>query len=430
MRIIYRLLIYTAFALLIVAPFGASRAAQDGCIPSSGDPIRLGAIFPQGVFFSADSSDTFKGIEAMRQAINNCGGVGGRPVEWVYEPASDRESAEAAATKLISEDGVPLIVGSGLLAVNEGGRAAAESLSAVYWEVSEAVDPGGQWYFSIRPDNGQLGEAAGRFVNDILPTTLSKTTINVALIYENRPRGQTIAEGVLASLSEDPVMIYNYTDHLENSRQLGVQLREDEIDAVVLATFEHDGDHMWYAAQQADANVGAWIHVGGEGYRRGMCERVGNLDGFISIDASGPIDRASREEMIGDVYRAYREAYLAENNREPSELADLAASGVYMLLRHVLPQTGGDYAATDIREAIHSLNVQQAMGLIGEGISFGATGGRNAASSVVVQQSQNGNFCSVWPSGLASCLGGVQPFPTWRERALADENRSCNVPQV
>jgi branched-chain amino acid transport system substrate-binding protein len=430
MHIIYRLFVYTAFALLIVAPFGASRAAQDGCIPSSGDPIRLGAIFPQGVFFSADNSDTFKGIEAMRQAINSCGGVNGRPVEWVYESASDRESAEAAATKLINEDDVPLIVGSGLVAVNEGGRAAAEALGAVYWEVSEAVDPGGEWSFSIRPDNRQMGEAAGRFVSEVLPTTLSKTTINVALIYEDRPRGQTIAEGVLASLSEEPIMIYNYTDHLENARQLGVQLREDEIDAVILAAFEHDGDHMWYAAQQADANVGAWIHIGGQGYREGMCERVGNLDGFISIDASGPIDRNDREEIIGDVYRAYRQTYLAENNREPSELADLAASGVYMLLRYVLPQTGGNYAAQDIREAIHSLNEQQAMGLIGEGISFSDAGGRNAAASAVVQQSQNGNFCSVWPSDLGTCLGGVQPFPTWRERALADEKQSCNVPQV
>lgn len=429
MRIIYRLFVYTAFALLIVAPFGASRAAQNECIPSSGEPIRLGAIFPQGAFFSADNTDTFKGIEAMRQAINSCGGVNGRPVEWVYEPASDRESAEAAATKLINEDSVPLIVGSGLVAVNEGGRTAAEALGAVYWEISEAVDPGGEWYFSVRPNNRQLGEAAGHFVNDVLPTTLSKPTINVALIYENRPRGQTIAEGVLASLSEEPVMIYNYTDHLENSRQLGVQLREDNIDAVILATFEHDGDHMWYAAQQADANVGAWIHIGGQGYREGMCERVGNLDGFISIDASGPIDRTDREEMIGTIYQTYRQTYLSENNREPSELADLAASGVYMLLHHVLPQTGGDYAAQDIREAILSLDEQLAMGLIGEGISFD-DGGRNTAASTVIQQSQNGSFCSVWPSDLGTCLGGLQPFPTWRERALAAENRSCNVPQV
>ena len=82
------------------------------------------------------------------------------------------------------------------------------------------------------------------------------------------------------------------------------------------------------------------------------------------------------------------------------------------------------------REAILSLDERQPLGLSGEGISFSDAGGRNAASSVIVQQAQNGNFCSVWPSDLATCLGGVQPFPTWRERALAKERQTCNVPQL
>jgi ABC-type branched-subunit amino acid transport system substrate-binding protein len=426
MNNILKALVYSLFSLLVIAPFTAVSNAADTCVSASGNPIQLGAIFPREAFFTTENSEYFKGIDAMRQAVNACGGVNGRPVEWIYQPASNREDAETAARTLINENHVPLIVGSGLLAVNEGGRIAAEDLGAVYWEITEAVEPGGEWFFSIRPDNYQVGQATGRFVSDTLAVALAKPDLKTALIYENRLRGQTIAQGILDFLPIAPTLTYNYTDHLLDAGQLGVQLREDKIDVVILAAFEDDGDYLWYAAQQADANVGAWIHVGGEGYRRNICGRIGNADGLISVDASGPVNAQFRETRLGEIYEQYRRAYLADNSQEPGELADLAASGVYMLLHDVLPATNGDYSASVIRNVLRSLNNSDSLGMMGEGITFKDGNGSNQSANVLFQQAQSGAFCTLSPSDLATCMGTIQPFPTWRERALAEEKQTCN----
>lgn len=420
-----RIQVYGFLLLMVIAPFAAV-TAQDGCSPASGDPIRLGAIFPREAFFTSENSEYFKGIDAMRQAVNACGGVEGRPVEWVYLPANNSEDAQTAARTLIQDKGVPLVVGSGLLAVNEGGRIAAEDLGAVYWELTEAAEPGGEWFFSIRPNNFQVGQATGQFVADTLAAALSKPELKAALIYENRPRGQTLAEGIIDALPTSPVLTYDYTDHLRNTRRLGVQLREEKIDVVILAAFEDDGDRLWYAARQADANVSAWIHVGGEGYRRNICGRLGNTDGLISVDASGSVKAETRDEYLGGIYAQYRSAYLAENSREPGELADLAASGAYMLLHYVLPATNGDYSASTIRNVLRSTNNSAPLGMMGEGMAFKDSDGSNRASSILFQQAQSGAFCTLSPSDLATCMGTLQPFPTWRERALAEEKQTCD----
>jgi len=430
MNLFFKTAAYGLLTVFVFTPLAIDVGAQE-CVPAAGEPIRLGAIFPQDNFLDSEIGDYFKGIEAMRQAMNACGGVKGRPVEWVYQPAANREEALSAASTLITEDAVPVIVGSGLLAVNEGARAIAEQLGVVYWEVTEPADPGGDWYFSVRPTNQQLGEATGRFVDEVLPNVLSRNELNIALIYENRWRGQTIAQGVLAALLQNPVITYDYTDHLQNTRGLGVQLREEKIDAVILAAFEEDGDDLWYGAQEADANVGAWIHIGGEGYRRGICERLGNTDGLIAADATGPVNPRSREQTVGEIYTQYQRLFLAEYRRAPSELADLAASGVYLLLRYVISETAGDYTPANIRDVLRSLDNHQPIGLMGEGIAFrdSDTGTSNIASAVLFQQAQGGAFCTAWPSTMATCRNGIQPFPTWRTRALAAERQTCG-PQV
>ncbi|MBC7811311.1 MAG: hypothetical protein H7175_09195, partial [Burkholderiales bacterium] len=40
----------------------------------------------------------------------------------------------------------------------------------------------------------------------------------------------------------------------------------------------------------------------------------------------------------------------------------------------------------------------------------------------VVRQQQGSFFCSVWPEEIATCAADIQPFPTWRERALLEQN--------
>ncbi len=390
------------------------------CVPAEGEPITLGAIFPEGSLFSAQSTESFRGAEAMRQAINQCGGINGRPIEWLYEPASDRADSEIAAQTLV-EQGVPLIIGSGLSAVSEGASAIAQSSSVMYWDVTDSppTNARGDWIFSLAADFQQLGAGAANFAQSNFAEP------RVALIYEERRAD--VAKGVRETLNTPPLIDYIYSDEIccGDAYTLAVQMREARINIVILSVFDRDGERLWYALREADANIDAWIHVGSESYRRDICQNA-NSDGFISINTAGPVTeeyRASRIWKINDFYRA---AYQQDYGTAPSWTADLSASGVFVLLQNVLPLAmDNGLSAESIRAVARSVNISDSAGLMGEGLAFDANG-VNQHPAIIARQQQGRAICSVWPESVATC-SSVLPFPTWRERAMAVENRmSCS----
>src|SRR5262245_5576059 len=118
---------------LLLIPIAPDLAQEEDypCTAAAGQPITLGAIFPGQSLFSVQDIESYRGAEAMRQAINACGGVDGRPVQWMYIPASDHDAAQAAAQQMVASS-VPVIVGSGLPAVNEGASPVANDAGVVY----------------------------------------------------------------------------------------------------------------------------------------------------------------------------------------------------------------------------------------------------------------------------------------------------------
>lgn len=416
-------LLYILLMFLCLVPLSVS-LAQENCTPATDTPLRLGAIFPKGGLLTARTDEYYEGADAMRQAINACGGVNGHPVDWVFMPAANREDAGKAARHLINEEKVSVIVGSGSLAGAEGAQEIAESSGVVYWEMTEPIEAGKSWVFSSRPTNNQLGSETASFVQSVLPTTLGYDSPRVALVYENRPRGQEVAKGVRQGLAIAPVIDYGYADQLDAAYSLAVKIRENKIDVLILVAFEDDGDSLWFALRQADANIGAWIHIGSTGYKRGLCQRLGNIDSYLSIDVSGDVSTEYRQKTLGDVFQLYRRSYMAAFSQEPDDLADLSASGTYMLLHYVLPQVTGDLTPDAIRAALLSVHIAAPAGMLGEGFTLDSTSHLNQTPGIIVQQQQSGAFCTVFPVGLATCSASVLPFPTWRERALAEERHA------
>lgn len=411
-RIVLTAILLTLFTLTVTAQ-------PNGCAPAAGEPVRIGAVFPAGNLFSAEAGAPWQGVQAMVEAVNVCGGVNSHPVELAYTPAADRGDAAAALEAL---RGVPLIIGSGTSAVSDALVQASARGDFVYWEVSESLDAPHEWAFSPRPSNYQIGQMTGDYV-DTIPT-LNGASPRVALISENRPRAQAIVKGILEALDSPPLIEWSYENNLTDSRRLALNIREQGITVVIMAAFENDADQLWYAMRQADANVKAWIQVGGDSYRRNTCERFGNTDGLISISAAGQVSEAYRLETAGAVYEQYKTIYQAEFGDEPGERADLAASGAYLLMRGVLPQVER-WSAEGIRAAILAADLPAPAGLMGEGLEFTSPADFNKQATILVQQRQENRFCTVWPEAAATCEQGLIDFRTWRERAIAAEQAEC-----
>lgn len=417
MKMYRRLNTVVLFIVLVMGLTMTSNAQPlDDCIPAEGAPIRIGAVFPQVGLFTVRSAEPYQGAQAMLDAFNACGGANGRPVEWVFIPANDRQEAEAAAQEIIAQD-IPLIVGSGSLAVLEALEQVAEENEIILWEVSEPILSTSQWVFSPRPTSLQLGAAATNFVQSVLPDALGFDTLRPALYYNSSPRGDLIATGIESMLNVPLI-------ELENFPSRGDSVRDQNVNVMMVAAFDGAAESIWRSLQFNNANIDAWVQVGTEISRRDLCERIGNYDGMFLVGPSGDVSESYRETTLGELYTRYVEIYRESFGERPSERADLSASGLYMLLRYVLPEVQGAFTPGNVRDAILNVNIDERVGLMGEGLAFGGEG-LNQYASTVIQQSHDGEFCTVWPGAIATCEAGIQTFPTWRERVLLEEELGC-----
>lgn len=399
-----------------------AQESPDACTPATGEPIRLGVVFPPETLFSKDAADPYRGVKAMVDAFNACGGVNGRPVELVYIPAGNRSQVMDAVEQL---QDVPLIIGSGSPAVSEALAEASQNGDFVFWEVSEPLDYYHPFSFSPRLNSYNLGMFAAQFIDDTLSTTvLDGKPLVLALVYENGPRGRMMADAIRSELNGARIMEYPYTAPLTNAYRMAVEMRETATNVVIVAGFENDADQLWHNLRQADANIRAWVHVGGSGYRRNTCDRLGNTDGLISISTTGEVNPAYYSGDMNVVYQRYWTAYWKQFGQTPGERADQAASGVYLLLRYILPDVQV-YTSEGIQQTIIRTNVSAPAGLLGEGLAFPFGEGINSRASSPVWQRQNGQFCTVFPDTIATCQHGLQPFPTWRERAKLEAQTAC-----
>lgn len=403
-------MIRTSIIVLIVLSLSVSLTAQSDCAHAQGEPLIIGGVLPEGSLFSTDAAEPSNGVVTMVDAANACGG--GRAVELMIVPADNREEALSAVETLRGK--VPLIIGGGSAAVSEALNEASAEGDFVYWEVSEPLDEPSEWAFSPRPNNHQLGAAAAQFVTTQIPELIDGRTPRVALLYEERTTA--VAQGIQDSLT--PEIIRRYANTLDNAYQLGISIREQQIDVVMVLTFESDAAHFWNTLRQADANIAAWVQVGSR--LPDVCEAFA----AFSVMATGEVNEQYRLDTTGAVYSQYLDSYQQLFNvNQPGERADLAASGVYLLLTQVLNERTN--SADSIRDAILASDVLLSTGFMGEGMSIDVDLHTNRAATAIIQQRQQQGFCSVYPDAVATCLNPLQSFPTWRERALAASEGKC-----
>ncbi|MHB8049588.1 MAG: ABC transporter substrate-binding protein, partial [Coriobacteriia bacterium] len=110
-----RVLAVTASALLALAclPVGgcSTGGATDG--GDKAEPYRIGAVLSLTGTYAGLGIPEKNAIELELARINDAGGVNGRLIEVVYEDdATDAAKAQAAAVRLIDEEGVLAIIGA------------------------------------------------------------------------------------------------------------------------------------------------------------------------------------------------------------------------------------------------------------------------------------------------------------------------------
>lgn len=397
-----RLGIVAISLLMFIVPQVAP--ARSECVPASGDPITLGAVFSQGFLVLDDSNSAYNAVLATTDLYNQCNG-GDPPIQWQLEVATTYDDARAAAETL-SEDNIPLVIGSGMDSVSDGLADAAAEHSFVFWDVTEHPrETPSDWSFAFRPDDTLLGTRTASYIQNDVANSVLEQPLRVALVVEDTPRAVTMADAVRLALGDAIVMDAT----IGNVANTGVRIRESGANVLLAIIINADATNLWFDMRQADANVQAWLMLGQD---RLMLTRRHGVDrdttGVMTIDVNHFALADVAQAISVEWYDAFLHQYSEYADAVPDTRAMSAAVGTHHLLYAILSQLGTEVSSDKIRSGLQDTSDTEQFGVL-DGLPL------------TVYQQQSDGYCLLSPLAFATCNAPMQPFPTWRQRVLDNQ---------
>lgn len=188
----------------------------------AGEPIILGFIGP----LTGDAANIGQNARAATEIsvaeINAEGGIGGRPLEVIYEDGKcSGKDAMNAANKLINIDKVPVILGGACSSETAAFAGLAEQTQTVtfsYCSTAPSISDAGDYIFRNVPSDAYQGS----FVADYLYNTLGKS--KVAILYVRADWGVGIDEVFVPKFEELGGTVVANEGYEQTSRDLRAQL--------------------------------------------------------------------------------------------------------------------------------------------------------------------------------------------------------------
>lgn len=212
----------------------------------SGDPIVIGAALPLTGEFADTGVFVRDGYQAMVEYWNENQGLLGRPVELIIEDdASDPGQAVSLLEKLITVDGVDLVLGGYPGSSAAAQMAVAEQHGMVYVSMGghmASFEQGFQYSFGAPPLMGQWWYRGFFDFLETLPEDARPTS--AAMMTANNPVGAAVREGTLSDLEAagiELVMDELYDLPLASAEPLVSQAMNSGADLFIANSFFPDG---------------------------------------------------------------------------------------------------------------------------------------------------------------------------------------------
>jgi len=191
-----------------LAAIGGLTACTGAGSASSGDAIRVGAVYPLSGTQGPGGLAEFHGVEVAASMANALGGVNGRPIALV--PIDTPEGSVAGqAISMLHSRGIRLVVGSYGSTISAPASAAAARAGMLFWETGAvgqmAAPDEGRLVFRVAPTGATLGSAAIHFVAHQLAPRLHRTpaSLRTVVINVNDVYGREVAAGALGAIRAD-----------------------------------------------------------------------------------------------------------------------------------------------------------------------------------------------------------------------------------
>jgi branched-chain amino acid transport system substrate-binding protein len=418
-----RLLAILVVSLVAVSALAAVTHGQSG-------EYKIGVLEPLTGPLAGEGKRHLEGYEAVRDMINDRGGVMGKKLVFTVADVPDPTAAATEATRLVTREGVKIVTGTYSSRLCGAASEAAARHNVIYWETS-CVDPrfnkrGLKNVYRTEIDATGFGWYNVEFIAKHLAPRFGKkpNELKIAFLSEDSSYGQGVTESARLRAKQEfgmqevgSVEYYKF-DSTNDFTSVIVKLKQAQPDILHHIAYTNDAILFYRQAKEQNLQVKAVVHAGATGYGAADFGKAHGNDanGVFALLEPGPGFRVEALKPDGQkIEKEFREAIQKKTGSYPLGAHQLAGGGLW-LLKLVLDRAKSD-DADKVREAVMSLDLPVGSMINGWGVKFSETG-QNANERVqhYMLQWQNGQLVTVWPEEFTTNRAKWIPLPAWDQR--------------
>ncbi len=392
--------------------------------------IKIGTIFPLTGNMAFGGNEGFTGSDVARELVNARGGIAGRKITFVKADAPDQTAATNEMNRLISREGMKLVIGSFSSAIAFTASAVAERERIVFWENHGVADDitrrGFKYLFKTNINATGTGGGASTFAAQYLAPKLGidPKALKVGIAWEDGTYGSSVGKGIIAFAKSNGLKIVADEGYNAKSTDLSpvlLKLKASNPDVLLVAGIGSDAVLFWKQARDLGLNVKAVVATSGGWGVPNFAQNLGpSANGVFSSDFPTDVNPAALTKEAKELQKEFIERFQKAKGSRPTGNAYLAFAGTMVLFQHVLPKAPS-LEPDKVREVAMSLDLPEGTMANGCGVKFiphdKEDGGRNSRSFSVVLQWQDGKVEVVWPQKFANKQPIMVPLPAWSARS-------------
>lgn len=415
------------FGKYAVAAAGASVLSMPAIRPArAADPAKLGVLLPLSGPLASLGNDVMRGFELAKNFINEDGGVFGQPVELVIVDVPSSTEATSQATRLITSNGVKVIMGSYASSISFAASQVAERSKVVYFEqgavANDITSRGFKYLFRFIYPASDLGGGAAKFMLDSVAPKLgiANKDLKVALLYEDSSYGTAVGESARAVLADAGVNVVDATSYSYKTTDLSSMVQRYKQlapDVLIVCQYTPDGILFWRQAREAGLSVKAMIGNGGAHNVNEFADAMGDdVNGIFNAGTSVFINKDGLTPEAATLFEKFHtEHETRHDGRKPSAHTGMGFNAMWTVLKDILP-AAGSMDTQAIREAALALDKPVGSTIVGWGVKFDPETQNNTRAFPTFDQWQGKGIKTVGPEPFGITQVKAIPLPEWGKR--------------
>jgi branched-chain amino acid transport system substrate-binding protein len=268
------------FAILVV-----------GCVQQQ-NTIKIGALLPLSGQNSVYGTEIMNAIDLAKDEINSRGGINGKVLEIIYEDdKADPATGVSAMQKLVTTDGVPVVLGSWASGVVTATAPIAEENHVIVMAeaISPAITNAGDYIFRVQPSATLYTQKSSEFLR-------TRNISTIAIININNEFGKSLKDAFVSDFESRNGSVISIEEYSQGDQDFRTQLGKIKAKApqsVFIAGYQ---DTINVIRQMSELGMTMTILAGPPFESKSTLDSLGNLaEGVIYAYHFAPGNEASKE---------------------------------------------------------------------------------------------------------------------------------------